>query len=125
MTYRRNLLIWSFLLTFGLWALNFVALQLSLYWSLDWYDYLMHFLGGLTLGVFMAWLFRIEERSADKLLKLFTLVMVLGVVWELFEYVSGITFSTQNYGMDTVQDIIMDALGALVAYYLVTLQKRQ
>ena len=97
--------------------LNLLALAFYFYWTLSWYDYLMHFLGGLTLGVVMIAVLRIESHSTRGFIILFLSVMVMGGVWEVVEYMADLTDSTEPYAIDTIKDLVMDALGGGVAYY--------
>lgn len=117
---RRPLLYIGFGLAIILWILNFIALAFYFYWTIGWYDYLMHFLGGLTLGVLAVWAFKIERSSLKSFLAVFTIVMVAGGVWEVLEYINDAAFSTEGYVLDTTKDLIMDAVGAAVAYWRAT-----
>ncbi|MDP2641830.1 MAG: hypothetical protein Q8P21_00860 [bacterium] len=79
-----------------------------------------HFLGGLALGVFVIGLFNLETRTIGSFLTLFVLVMITGVLWEWIEYVNDIAVvSGENYALDTIHDIVMDALGAITAYFII------
>ena len=40
---------------------------------------------------------------------------VVGVAWEIFEYVNDIAKSTEAYAPDTFRDIVLDVLGATLA----------
>ncbi len=119
---KYSLLCIGFGLTVLLWTLNFIALTFSFYWTLGWYDYMMHFLGGLTIGILVAWFLGVEGRSLKLFLILFTTVMAAGAAYEIFEYIYDMTLSTEEYSIDTTHDLIMDAVGAITAYYLITLR---
>ena len=115
---RKHSLLYAGLgLVILVWVLNFIALTFYFYWTVGWYDYLMHFLGGLSIGVLAIWALKIENRSLKAFLVAFVSVMVVGVGWEIFEYLNGLTFSTESYKLDIAHDLIMDALGATTAYY--------
>lgn len=44
-------------------------------------------------------------------------VLIIGIGWEVFEYVYGLTDATESkYYMDVVHDLISDTLGAIGAY---------
>jgi hypothetical protein len=116
---RRTLLYLGLGLSALLSVLNYVALILYFYWTVWWFDTMMHFLGGLTLGVLVVWLLKIEKRSWGSFIGIFICVMVLGVVWEIFEYVSGITFLREGYMLDTIHDLVMDAAGLIAAYVII------
>ena len=98
------------------WALNYIALIFSFYWTLGWYDYMMHFLGGLTVGVLFLWCLGLEDRSLKSFLVIFILVLTVGISWEIFEYANDLTFSTESYKSDTIHDLVMDIIGTIVAY---------
>lgn len=51
--------------------------------------------------------------------------MAIGGAWEIFEYVNGITFSTEGYALDTIHDLIMDAVGVTFAYWWATSLPRE
>lgn len=92
-----------------------VALAEFLYWRFPWFDTFMHFLGGLTIGTLVIGVFR------DLRPKLFLGALVaVAVGWELFELVINAEREA-NFAFDTSLDILMDALGALLAYVVARL----
>ena len=103
---------------------HYLALKLFLYWTTDWFDVLMHFLGGFLIGLIMiAFIKRIhvnEEMPSKKLL--FTAVilgvLVIGLTWELWEIFVGFTDVLKDQ-VDTMIDLVMDLIGGIVAtlYY--------
>jgi VanZ family protein len=120
----------SLILLVGFHAL---ALKLYLYWSLWWFDIVMHFLGGLTVSLFLHLLYT-RRKSKDK--ASFTTIILLslaaaflvGLFWEVVEFKSDLTFTTGiTYGEDTLLDVIMDLVGAFVGgvyVYFVVLRER-
>lgn len=42
-------------------------------------------------------------------------VMMIGVGWEFFELVNGLTQSTEGYALDTFHDVVSDFLGGVLA----------
>ena len=117
---RRSILYIELGLVVLLWVLNFVALKFYLYWTLGWYDIMMHFLGGLTLGVLAIGLFNLEARGRKNFLLIFGFVIILSVGWEVAEYIKGIAvFGDQSYALDTTKDLIMDTIGMVTAYFLI------
>lgn len=103
-----------------LWFLNYIALIFHFYWTVIWYDIMMHFLGGLTIGVFLLAIFKIANISTKAFSVLFALAMAISVGWEIFEYVNEIIDTRDNYVLDTTYDLIMDALGIVTAYFIVS-----
>ena len=102
-----------------LWLLNYIAGIFYFYWTLWWFDFVMHFLAGLGGGLVIVWLIS-EKNFQTKKVFLITLVslMLVGIAWEIFEYVFGIAQSTENYILDTCIDLLMDAFGASASVYL-------
>lgn len=101
-------------------GLHFTANMYYLYWAWWWFDILMHFLGGLFIGLSALWWLRFEvpisiRRFFPKFLTTFTVVLIVGIVWEVFEYVVG-AYGASNYVLDTTLDLVMDIAGMLAAY---------
>lgn len=116
----------SLLVIFALVALLGVLQQLAfayfLYWRFPWYDILMHFLGGVVVGAVYLWVVRYELpaffKKYETFLYVFAFSLLVGVVWEVFEYLVGIdrefTYSVRQ--VDTVIDLIMDVSGGTLSY---------
>jgi uncharacterized membrane protein len=103
--------------------LHYTALKLFLYWSTDWYDILMHFLGGFLIGLIVVSLIqRIENRDqgTENKILLFTAVILsvlsVGLVWELWEIFIGFTDVLKDRA-DTILDLIMDLIGATASIF--------
>jgi hypothetical protein len=100
-----------------------------LYW---WYDIVMHFLGGLWVSISTLWFFLVSEyavnfKSVQRFFStyprafIFSLcaVLTVGIAWELFELVFGISFTLENYVIDTILDLVMDGIGGIVGFLFV------
>jgi hypothetical protein len=104
-------------------ALHFLAVQKDLYWSINEFDSLMHFLGGAMVGLFFVFffyssgLFQPADRTLFGFLGMALLgIAFVGVAWEIFEILTGTMFvSSQDYASDTTVDFIMDTLGSIAA----------
>ncbi len=104
--------------------LHTIASDFYLYWSIPWIDVILHFLGGLTVSLSSIWfLFSIKSYfSSLKLTKgeivFFSIfcVVIIGVLWEIFELYFGITFLSDGifYIRDTSSDLLMDLAGGVV-----------
>ncbi len=118
---KYPLLYTSFVLVLLLGIIHFVADAFYLYWVIWWFDNLSHFLAGFSLGFFSLSIFYESSLFGDKLslsravFISFIFVMILGGIWEIFEYVNGLTQSTEKYSLDVVHDLLSDALGAILA----------
>ena len=118
---KYSLLYIAFGLVFILGTLHFIAEAFYLYWILWWFDNVMHFLGGFSLGFLSLYIFYESDLFLGKIpfsravLISLTFVMIFGGAWEVFEYVNGLTQSTEKYSLDVVHDLLSDALGAILA----------
>lgn len=117
---RLRLLLGILILSGIIFVLQDIALAEFLYWRWWWFDILMHFLGGVLVGalaLFVSDLFKTP----------FTLTFVIflvgiGVGWEVFERMFGL-YNAIGYWEDTILDLIMDTIGALIVYAGVKLWK--
>lgn len=105
-------LIAALILAAALAALHSYALDTYLYWRYVWLDVPVHFLGGVTLAMLFIGLIRNFHP------KTFALLMACVLAgWELFELMIQ-TQREANFFFDTALDLLMGALGAIVAYAL-------
>lgn len=85
------------------------------YW---WWDSYEHFLGGFMVGFFALWMGSLKFKRTSILQCVF-FVLLIGLLWEGIEVVyptgESIWFS---YGFDTTKDIVLDVLGAIVAWHV-------
>ena len=96
-----------------------LGLKLLLYWTIAWYDILLHFLGGAWVALGFVWLLFYSgfiERVPAIVARYriwWTLgaVVLVGVIWEIYEYVFGLT-AAYGYALDTTLDLVMDMVGA-------------
>lgn len=114
-----------FALTALLAVLHAAANILSLYFHLWWFDVVMHGLGGIVLGATAIWIHKYHMSDATReMIRLpvfaLALVIIVGVLWEYFEYIIGFSkFQTANsYFTDTMMDMAMDVAGGLAALLL-------
>ncbi len=92
-------------------GLHFNALAHFWYWKYRWLDTPMHLLGGAVLAIFAVALLR-----SFRPFTFLALMALAAVGWEVFEYVFGISTGQPNYLLDTVHDILNDAIGASFVY---------
>lgn len=111
----------AFVLVLFLAVVHFAAEVFHLYWAIWWFDNLSHLLAGFSLGFFSLSIFYEFDFFGNKLSSSravflsFIFVMILGGIWEIFEYVNGLTQSTEKYSLDVFHDLLSDALGAILA----------
>lgn len=92
------------------------------FWDMRWFDSLMHFLGGLSTGLFALWMWYVSGlfgREMPNRKQIFITAMVcvciVSVGWEFFEYVNGIANPIGSYPLDTFNDLIADFAGGIIA----------
>lgn len=91
--------------------LHIFALENDLYWKLQWFDLMTHFLGGAWAALFFYWVGSSVGRASNLLLVIGG-ALLLGLAWEFFELAAGIS-NAPNYISDTLFDLLMDILGAM------------
>ncbi len=100
-------------------ALHQSAITFYLYWELLWFDMVMHFLGGAWVALLGFWLVLsfIRHPSFSKA-QIFIItissVLIIGILWEIFEYFTGLSFIFRDFWIDTLSDLTMDLLGSIV-----------
>ncbi len=98
--------------------LNTIGTSLYLYWTVIWFDMIMHFLGGLFVSLFFFSLFSFFRSGlsyVEKLVLGLVFSILVGLVWEYYELIIGVAdLRDVGYWPDTGMDIVMDTLGALV-----------
>jgi hypothetical protein len=116
---HKRLLLISFLLSIVLILLYQVS---EAFWNVRWFDSLMHFLGGLTIGMFSLWVWyasglfgRYVPTKREVFIAALVFSMLVGIWWEFFEFANGIANPIGSYALDTFADITADLVGAIVA----------
>ena len=125
MTTRTSLGIGVLILSVGIALLHKAAITHYFYWIYWWFDILMHFLGGLLIGLGALWLWYFSRWCGVHTIKkgkLFWIgigsAIIVGVGWEVFELWAGIAITEDLYA-DTALDLVMDTLGGGVGALLV------
>ncbi len=104
---------------------HFFAVIFYMYWFYWWSQILVHFLGGLWVGLVFLWLiffvFSIPlnfNRQTNFVIFLLTSIFftfIIAVVWEIFEFQIGFTSYSQDYFFDTVSDLLVGVSGGMLA----------
>lgn len=112
----RKLLIRLISLVFFIFLLNYLAMTFYWYSSVWYLDMLMHFLGGFWVALASIYLFPPKNSSLESILKIFFVVLMVGVGWEMFEILVDwfITGNSFNF-LDTASDLFFDLSGGLCA----------
>jgi VanZ family protein len=112
----KKLLVRLLILVFSIFVLNYLAMEFHWYSSVWYFDMSMHFLGGLWLGLISIYLFSLENTSFHSILKIFFMVLFIGIGWEIFEILIDkfITQNSFNFA-DTISDLFFDFIGGFFA----------
>lgn len=111
-----------FFLIIGIAAVHVAALKFAWYWTYPWLDLFVHFWGGFWVALLALWLvffsgyFDLARRRYRTFF--YTALAVTAVValgWEVFEVKFNIMLIPDNYGRDTVSDVVLGLLGGFSA----------
>lgn len=121
---KHPLFIINLILVLIIGIFHIIALKFFLYWSISWFDNLMHFLGGFWFGIISVWFFFFSGyagrftfySSARNIFFVSTAsAIAIGLLWEIFEIYAGVPLFVTDYSFDTSIDLLMDTLGAVAA----------
>lgn len=120
---KKPLLLETFILAIVIAVLHLLALKFSLYWIVPWTDIVMHLLGGLWValfGMYILFVMKIvhlpECHRPNMFLVTMGFVLLVGLGWELWELLSGLTFVLRDK-VDTIIDLVMDILGGGLGFW--------
>ncbi len=101
---------------------HLLALRDSLYWRYSWFDMPIHFFGGVVVALTFFFLVRFFTRHSLYLRtgRLYTwgaflASLIIGLMWEVFEWRAGLTVLNERTAVDTSGDIFMNVAGAIFA----------
>jgi hypothetical protein len=99
---------------------HIVALKLSLYWEIDWFDNLMHFFGGVVLALLFYTLVDIKMlrvRFVTSWRRFAVLVMTVLLGWEVLGVLTLMRFK-ENFAVDTAEDLLFGILGSIIGWFI-------
>ena len=115
---RLTALIFILILSGSFALLQYIALSEFLYWKLWYFDNIMHLIGGFILGAIAVTLSLYSGDSVMSrypFLTLLSILVVAGLGWEAIKFFSG-AYVLPGYTLDTLTDLAMNTLGALIVY---------
>ena len=104
--------------------LDHQARLLFWYWEYPWFDVVMHFLGGVSVASFMIWIHNRLVPQASVWVVVLVGLLVVGVSWEIFEWFAK-TPTEADYVIDTITDLVMDVVGAVLVTGMYFVWKRK
>ena len=102
-------------------VVHHLALTFFLYWQFSWFDIPMHILGGIVIAFTILVIPRFQNTLPERYFSLFAVlcgVLIIGLLWEIFEIWAGIPLYEEGFGIDLVSDLVMDIIGGVVGYYI-------
>ncbi len=116
---RRELSIQLLLFLLFIFFLNSLALLFYWYTSVWYLDMLMHFLGGVWVGIFAVYLFSRGNLSSLSVWVVLLVVFLIGAGWEVFEILVEryITYNPLNI-LDSMSDLFFDLAGGILGLFL-------
>ena len=120
-------------------GINIFSLYYGWYLEWDWFDITMHYLGGFFVAMFMAAYLKdrlVPKTDTKNILIVVGATLFIGVIWEFAEFIANQVliepfyrwFGIRTYFMgdlkDTINDLLMDMLGALTFIFLHFLWRR-
>ena len=109
----------AFILLFIVGGLAVIDRNLYLTWNFWWFDKIMHFMSGATVAMTVTLLCIYFDKFLHDKMKIilvcFIGVLIVGILWELFELYFGITSLSDGmaYYKDTGGDLLMDVVGGI------------
>lgn len=103
--------------------LHWVASFEGLYWTLAWYDIMMHLLGGMWVALFLLWASHTQYGGfLNRYMSIKNLiigVIVVGLLWEGLElYMKFTDTADSEYLSDSSLDMLMDVIGGFFVAFL-------
>ncbi len=119
---KKKLFIRIVLLISSIFIVNFLAGKFYWYSAIWYFDMIMHFFGGFWVGLAAIWFLFNKKSFYDPfhLLKIISMVLLVGVAWEIFEFVFYNYVAENSFDvLDTISDLFFDLVGGIMAilYY--------
>ncbi|MHB1330426.1 MAG: hypothetical protein ACYCY6_00450 [Minisyncoccota bacterium] len=123
---NHRLLTVTFIFVVAVGLLHQLGSIYALYWDIAWFDTMVHFVGGLSMGFLFLWVWNVSgfvgksiPTRRISLISVFVFVAIVGIGWELFEYFFNIANPTKgNYIGDTTLDLFADLCGGIIAGFV-------
>jgi len=115
---RNRLVKYTISLALLVGVLDFLANEYYFYWTVSWYDMMMHFLAGVlvafAIALFWHYLFK-GEYNKKSIFTALAMSLFVGLVWEWYELYFELTSAQDGwlYYRDTISDLFLDLFGTV------------
>jgi hypothetical protein len=121
---KKKLLLISFITVLFIAIFHYLALKYSWYWTFRGLDIPVHIVGGFWVSLTALWVAlkighieKITDYKKRALLIMLSSVLIVGILWEIFEVVFKITFLHDiGYFADSLKDILNGLIGGIISY---------
>ncbi len=121
---RKKLVKYILFLMFLIFAGHLLATKFYWYYSIFWFDMVIHFLGGFWVALFFIWFLQLKDTFSPSAKQILLYVFAVAVLWEIFQYfVNNVMGLTPFRPLNTFSDICFGVAGGLAAYFYVSRKK--
>ena len=118
---RKKLLARIVILMILLFIFDRLASKFYWYFTVWWFDMPMHFFGGIWVGLFFLYAYKVKNISLRSVIEVTLSVLVMGILWEIFEFYVFNGIGRYPFDLlDTFSDIFFDLAGGLTAVWYVS-----
>lgn len=101
--------------------INIIAHKLYWYSSIEYFDMIMHALGGVFLLFAIVYVTKVDNTKVRTTFYLLLGVLFVGFLWEVFEYIVNNVLAGQDFDIvDTLSDLVCDTLGGVLGFLYVS-----
>lgn len=97
-------------------VIHVMATTLRLYGYVSFLDKVPHFISGVVIGLSFFGFRKYLPWQGSKVLLVVLLTLLVSLAWEFFEYMAHIAIMVRGYWPDTIADVAVNVLGAVIGY---------
>ena len=102
-------------------VIHLVSLKFYLYWNFLWLDIFVHCFAGVIVALGAFAVFDFFPNLPTRWLGFWPIiawVLIVGLVWEVFELLGGGIMIEANFKVDLITDLIMDVVGGVIGFFI-------
>jgi len=113
---RKKILKYLVFLMFSIFILDAIGQKFFWYYTIWWFDIVMHTISGFWVGLFFIYFFSRNNLQFPSILKVIIWVAVVGILWEFFELIVHNYIGRDLFDLiDTLSDLLCDYIGGTLA----------